>query len=93
MTLRCNEPIQQKLKNELKELEARELTDFPENDQEDPTEVFTDLPIRSSISIRDSDMLLMKPITCHIMMDPTNDQVEIHLRVEGHLMDAHVQGE
>ena len=28
----------------------------------------------------------MKPITCH--MDPTNEQVEIHLQVEGHLMDA-----
>ena len=26
-------------------------------------------------------------------VDPTNEQVEIHLRVEGHLMDARVQGE
>jgi len=28
-----------------------------------------------------------------VYMDPTNEQVEIHLRVEGHLMDARVQGE
>ena len=37
------------------------------------------------------DLSLMKPITCH--MDPTSEQVEIHLQVEGHLMDARVQGE
>ena len=35
----------------------------------------------------------MKPITCH--MDSTNasEQVEVHPQVEGHLMDARVQGE
>ena len=32
----------------------------------------------------------MEPITCH--MDPISEQVEIHLQVEGHLMDARVQG-
>ena len=31
-----------------------------------------------------------RPITCH--MDPTSEQAEIHLQVEGHLMDARVQG-
>ena len=34
----------------------------------------------------------MKPITC-LMDYPTNEQVEIHPRVEGHLMDARAQGE
>ena len=33
----------------------------------------------------------MKPITCH-MDYPTNEQVEIHPRVEGHLMDAGPRG-
>ncbi len=41
--------------------------------------------------------IMMEPIThwqaCHIMMDPISEQVEIHLQVEGHLMDARVQGE
>ena len=67
----------------------RELTDFPEDDQDDPTEVFTDIHFWGSLG----DLLLMKPmITCH-MDYPTNEQVEIHPQVEGHLMDARVQGE
>ncbi len=33
-----------------------------------------------------------KPITC-LMDYPTNEQVEIHPQVEGHLMDARAQGE
>ena len=48
----------------------KELTDFPENDQEDPTEVFTDF-------ISGGDLSLMEPIICH--MDPISEQVEIHL--------------
>ena len=31
----------------------------------------------------------MKPITCHMAVDyPINEQVEVHPRVEGLLMDA-----
>ena len=67
----------------------RELTDFPENDQDDPTEVFTDIHFWGPPA---GDLLLMKPITCH-MDYSTNEQVEIHPQVEGHLMDARVQGE
>ena len=33
----------------------------------------------------------MKPITCH-MDYPTNEQVEIQPRVEGHLIDTSAQG-
>ena len=45
----------------------------------------------SIVRLGDLRLLLMRPITCH--MDPTDEQVEIHIRVEGHLMDARVQGE
>ena len=41
--------------------------------------------------ISGGDLLLMKPITCH-MDYSTNEQVEIHPQVEGHLMDARAQG-
>ena len=47
--------------------------------------------LQTFISGARGDLLLMKPITYH--MDLTNEQVEIHLQVEGHLMDARVQGE
>ena len=66
----------------------RELTDFPENDQDDPTEVFTDIHFWGPPA---GDLLLMKPITCH-MDYSTNEQVEIHPQVEGHLMDARAHG-
>ena len=66
----------------------RELTDFPENDQDDPTEVFTDIHFWGPPA---GDLLLLKPITCH-MDYSTNEQVEIHPQVEGHLMDARAQG-
>ena len=36
------EPIVGKLTEVYQTVHMRELTDFPENDQEDPTEVFTD---------------------------------------------------
>ena len=53
----------------------RELTDFPENDQDDPTEVFTDIHFWGPPA---GDLLLMKPITCHMPVDSTNEQIEIH---------------
>ena len=47
-----------------------------------------ELPSRNFIS--GGDLSLMKPITCH--MDPTSEQVEIHLQVEGHLMRSRPGG-
>ena len=40
------EPIVGKLTEVYQTVHMRELTDFPENDQDDPTEVFTDIHFR-----------------------------------------------
>ena len=50
---------------QLETVHMKELTDFPGNDQEDPTEVFTDF-------ISGGDLSLMEPIICH--MDPISEQ-------------------
>ena len=64
----------------------KELTDFPKNDQEDPTEVFTDIHFGGRSVAHEAYHLSHGSY-------PASEQVEIHPQVEGHLMDARVQGE
>ena len=83
------ETIVGKLTEVYQTVHLKEFTDFPKKDEKDPTEVFTDIHFWGPPA---GDLLLMKPITCH-MDYSTNEQVEIHPQVEGHLMNARVQGE
>ena len=79
------ETIVGKLTEVYQTVHLKEFTDFPKKDEKDPTKVL-------QIFISRRNLLLMKPITCH--MDFASESIElIHPLIEGHLVDARAQGE
>ena len=75
------ETIVGKLTEVYQTVHLKEFTDFPKKDEDDPQRC-----LRTFISRR--NLLLTKPITYHM-----DFITELHPLVEGHLMDARVQGE
>ena len=67
----------------------KEFTDFPKKDEKDPTEVFTDIHFEKKSVAHEAQPGM---ITSSYHM-PVDSITELHPLVEGHLMDARVQGE
>ena len=78
------ETIVGKLTEVYQTVHLKEFTDFPKKDEKDPTEVFTDIHFEKKSVAHEA---------YHLSHGFYHSEAELHPLVEGHLMDARVQGE